>query len=109
MNRSDESREDMGYGERRLPKPPRPREEKPSPWWVVAVLAWIVAFMVFALSGCANVRTGIDDYRATHEAAVALEFRGGFLWLGFGVRQVGQAAEIEVLEGEEPFKITPQK
>ena len=101
-----ETYSDSIYGE---PNRVRPDEPKPSALWSIVVVAWILAFVISALSGCSQVSEGYDNYRATHSAVVAIEFRDGMGWLGFGIRKVGRAAEIEVLEGEKPFAVNPQK
>jgi hypothetical protein len=109
LNDYGESREDCGYGE---PDKQPACPEGLSHWWRVAIIVGIVAVIVQVFAGCTATDTigkTYNDYRQTHEVAVALEIRGGMAWVGVGMRTVGRAAEIEVIEGEKPFEITPQK
>ena len=73
----------------------------------LAVLV-VVAFL-FALSGCSQVSDSIDEFRETTELSVVGGWRDSTLWAGIRFGKVDRPREIEVIEGEKPFVVTPAK
>jgi hypothetical protein len=69
--------------------------------FVLVVIALAALFLV-AAGGCAQVREGVDGYRATHQPVVSVSVTGGKLCLCIGIEKVGELADIETRESPKP-------
>jgi hypothetical protein len=82
---------------------PEPGEdERPSFWWVIAVL-FILAAMMISISSCAQVTAGFETAKSRSQFGVGFTTIGGnwygpltFTWLAEPKRET-------VIEGEQPF------